>query len=143
MILKELLNNTAFIALLGTVIGSLMTWFIQYTQKKFEYQKILLQQKYQENEKWKERFINVSSNLLTILSPTYDKSTKNEVLNLVHQTEILLNLSIESHKKVLNLILPLAFEINGETNKYTDTDLLRLHAELTNAIRNIVALRNN
>ena len=143
MTLIELLDNRAVIALISTSLGALITWLFQKSQRDFEYKKFLSQQNYQENEKWKERFIDVSSELLTVLSPTYNRKDKNEVLNLVHRTEILLNLSIDSHKKIQSLLAPLALELNGETNKYSDEELLKLHDMLTNAVRDIASLKRN
>jgi hypothetical protein len=139
-LLDELLDKPAVISILSILVGAFITWMHQKSQRNFEYKKFLSQQNYEENRKWKERFIDVASNLLTVLSPTYNGRDKNEVLKLVHQIEILLNPLIDSHGKILNLLIPLALDLNNETNKYSDDELLELHGKLTEAVRDIVSL---
>ena len=74
MTLNELLDNRAVIALISTSLGALITWLFQKSQREFEYKKFLAQQKYQETEKWKDRFIDLS--IMTTLLCTLIKIKK-------------------------------------------------------------------
>jgi len=142
--LSEVLNNKAVIALISTLIGALISFLLQRNQREFEYKKFLAQQKYQEIEKWKERFIDLSSQLLSELDPTIANQTDNkkEIIKLIHKVQILLNLQIEEHLKINDVINKLGLAINKETNLYSYSELLSLHGKLSDSIRNVVALKN-
>jgi len=144
MTLNELLDNQAVIALISTSLGALITWLFQKSQRDFEYKKFLAQQKYQETEKWKERFIDLSSQLLSELDPFIANQTDNKIVivKLIHQVQILLNLQIAEHRAINDFIIKLGLEINKETNLYNDQELLSLHGKLSDSIRDVVALKD-
>ena len=144
MTLNELLDNQAVIALISTSLGALITWLLQKSQRDFEYKKFLAQQKYQETEKWKERFIDLSSQLLSELDPFIANQTDNKIVivKLIHQVQILLNLQIAEHRAINDFIIKLGLEINKETNLYNDQELLSLHGKLSDSIRDVVALKD-
>ena len=143
MTLNELLDNRAVIALISTSIGALISFLLQKSQREFEHKRFLTQLEYQETEKWKERFIDLSSQLLSELDPSIADQTDNKIviIKLIHQVQILLNLQIKEHQIINGLINELALEVNKETNLYNKQEVLSLHGKLSDSIRDVVALK--
>ena len=155
--LEELLNKqdstvtASFITVFGMLSVALISGIIQYKVTKTiirsEDDKMKLQlnaeSKFRQYESWKIRFQEVSSELLKELDPELNKHIDNEekLVALIHKTQIMLNLEIESHCNVNNLINKLGLEINGKTNYHELTDLLILHGLLVDAIRNIISIK--
>ena len=155
--LEELLNKqdstvtASFIAVFGMLSVALISGIIQYKVTKTiirsEEDKMKLQlnaeSKFRQYESWKNKFQEVSSRLLKELDPELNKHIDNEekLVALIHETQIMLNLEIQSHVNVNDLITVLGLEINGKRNYYESEELLILHGRLVDAIRNIISIK--
>ena len=52
--------------------------------------------------------------------------------------QMMLNLNIPSHNNLNDLINKLGLEINNKTQRYTEDELLQLHADMVTNIREII-----
>ena len=155
--LEELLNKqdstviASFITVFGMLSVALLTGIIQYKVTKTiirsEDEKIKLQinaeSRIRQYENWKNKFQEVSAELLKELDPELNIHIDNEskLVALIHKTQIMLNLEIQSHSNVNNLINQLGLAINRKTNYHDLAELLTLHGYLVDAIRDIISIK--
>ena len=141
--INELLNNRAVTTILATMLGAFITWLTTKGQREFEYKKLELLQKYKEKEKWHDRFIDLSSSLLSELDPyiSQQSSNKIQIIKLIHQVQILLNSTIKEHATINHFITELGLAITKETNSHNYEELLSLHGKLSYAISDVTALK--
>lgn len=96
--------------------------------------------KLKQNENWQIRFQNVASDLLTELDPELNKDINNERKSVeqIHKMQMILNINIPSQYKLNNLISQLGLGVNRKTKKYSHNDLLQMHGDIVDSIREII-----
>jgi len=153
-LLEELLKkessglSSSTITVLGMIGVAILTSITQFMVTKkiifSEHERIKLQLdsefKLRQQESWQIRFQNIASDLLTELDPELNKNLDNERKSVeqIHKIQMMLNLKVPLHEKLNIQVQELGLDINNKRSKYTHGELLELHSNIVDSIREII-----
>lgn len=152
-LLKELLSKPdgTVIAACITVIGMLgvasitsviqwsMTKRIIHSERTKLFEQLNSEFRLKQFEYWQNEFRESISLLLSATDPEMSLSfDKKKIIPLIHKTQLILDYSNPSHKKVIGLINQLALAVNGWEEGHNAASILSIHGTLADAAKGVL-----
>lgn len=130
--------------LAAAALAAFVQWLVTKTVLRSEHNRLQIQLntdfQFKQFSQWQNDFVGTISDLLAHTDPeTYPTPDANKVVALVHKAQLMLNLELDSHRKVNLLINELVLAVNRWEPRAV-SDIFRLHGSLLEASRAAIYL---
>jgi len=127
------------------IVGAMIQWIVTRTVTRSEHERIRIQlqseSRLRRTEQWHVRFQETIADLLKETDPEVNPEQSSEkVVPLILRAQLMLSPKEPAHSRLLALITELGLVVNGWHGTRDVGAILRIHGELLDAAREILAL---